>query len=169
MIRIGDRLPAVTLREKTADGITPRKVEELTRGRRVVIIGLPGAFTPTCSTQHIPGFLEYYPKLKNKSIDEIMCVAVNDAHVMHAWGKTLNAEGKVRMLSDGNADFARALGLEADRTADGMGIRSRRYALLADDGVVKALNLDAPGKFEVSDACTLFGQLEEMESGHGQG
>jgi peroxiredoxin len=168
MIRIGDRLPAVTLHEKTADGIKARKVEELTRGRRVVVIGLPGAFTPTCSTQHIPGFLEYYPKLKSKAIDEIMCVAVNDAHVMDAWAKALDAQGKVRMLGDGNADFAKALGLEADRTADGMGIRSRRYALLADDGVVKALNLDAPGKFEVSDACTLFGQLEEMDAGDGR-
>jgi peroxiredoxin len=166
-IRVGDRLPSVTLREKTADGVKPRTVEELTRGRRVVIIGLPGAFTPTCSTQHIPGFLEYYPKLKSKAIDEIVCVAVNDAHVMDAWGKTLNAQGKVRMLGDGNADFAKALGLAADRTADGMGMRSRRYALLADNGVVKALNLDEPGKFEVSDACTLFGQLEEIETGHG--
>lgn len=164
-IRIGDRLPAGTLYELTSDGPKPRAIEELTRGRRVVIIGLPGAFTPTCSTKHIPGFLEYYPKLKANSIDEIVCVSVNDAFVMDAWSKALGAQGKVRMLSDGNADFAKALGLDADMSARGMGIRSRRYALLADDGVVKALNLDEPGKFEVSDACTLFGQLEEMAHG----
>jgi peroxiredoxin len=164
-IRIGDRLPAATLHEMTADGPKPRALEELTRGRRVVIIGLPGAFTPTCSTKHIPGFLEYEPKLKAKAIDEIVCVSVNDAYVMDAWAKALGAHGKVRMLGDGNADFAKSLGLIADRTAEGMGMRSRRYAMLVDDGVVKALNLDEPGKFEVSDACTLFGQLEEVMHG----
>lgn len=160
-IRIGDRLPAGTLYEMTVDGPRPRAVDELTRARRVVIIGLPGAFTPTCSTKHIPGFIEYEPKLKAKAIDEIACVSVNDAFVMDAWGKALGAQGKVRMLGDGNADFARALGLDADMSARGMGTRSRRYAMLVDDGVVKALNLDEPGKFEVSDACTLFGQLDE--------
>lgn len=166
-IRTGDRLPAGTVYEMTPEGPKPRSIGELTRGRRVVIIGLPGAFTPTCSSKHIPGFLEYYPRLKSKAIDEIICVAVNDVHVMHAWSKMLGAEGKVRMLADGNADFTTALGLETDRRADGMGIRSRRYAMLVDDGVVRALNLDAPGKFEVSDACTLFGQLEEMEISDG--
>lgn len=166
-VRVGDRLPAGTVYEMTAEGSKARSIDELTRGRRVVVIGLPGAFTPTCSTKHIPGFLEYYPKLKSKAIDEIMCVAVNDVHVMAAWSRELGAEGKVRMLGDGNAEFTKALGLEADRRADGMGIRSRRYAMLVDDGVVKALNLDAPGKFEVSDACTLFGQLDEIEATHG--
>lgn len=164
-IRIGDRLPAGTLYEMTADGPRPRAVDELTRARRVVIIGLPGAFTPTCSTKHIPGFIEYEPKLKAKAIDEIVCVSVNDAFVMDAWGKALGAQGKVRMLGDGNADFARALGLDVDMSARGMGTRSRRYAMLVDDGVVKALNLDEPGKFEVSDACTLFGQLDEVVHG----
>jgi peroxiredoxin len=164
-IRVGDRLPAGTVYEMTAEGPRPRSVEEIMRGRRVVIIGLPGAFTPTCSTKHIPGFIEYEPKLKAKAIDEILCVAVNDAYVLDAWSKALGAQGKVRMLADGNGDFARAVGLEADRRADGMGIRSRRYAMLVDDGVLRALNLDAPGKFEVSDACTLFGQLEEVMHG----
>jgi peroxiredoxin len=159
-IRTGDRLPAVTLHEMTSDGPKPRSVDEITKGRRVIIIGLPGAFTPTCSSKHIPGFLEYYPKLKSKAVDEIVCVSVNDAFVMDAWGKALGTDGKVRMLSDGNADFAKALGLDADMSGRGMGVRSRRYAMLVDNGVVKSLNLDEPGKFEVSDACTLFGQLD---------
>jgi glutaredoxin/glutathione-dependent peroxiredoxin len=159
-IRTGDRIPNATLHEMTSDGPKPRTVDELTRGKRVIIIGLPGAFTPTCSSKHIPGFLEYYPKLKSKAIDEIMCVSVNDAFVMDAWAKALGADGRVRMLGDGNAEFAKAAGLEADMTPRGMGVRSRRYAMLVDNGVVKSLNLDEPGKFEVSDACTLFGQLD---------
>lgn len=159
-IRIGDALPMATLREITSDGPTPRTVAELTRGKRVIIIGLPGAFTPTCSGKHIPGFLEYYPKLKAKAVDEILCVSVNDAFVMDAWAKALGAQGKVRMLGDGNGDFTKALGLDIDLSANGMGLRSRRYAMLAENGIVKALNLDEPGKFEVSDACTVFGQLD---------
>lgn len=159
-IRTGDRVPSATLHEMTSDGPTSRTVDELTRGRRVIIIGLPGAFTPTCSSKHIPGFVEYYPKLKAKAIDEIMCVSVNDAFVMDAWAKALGTDGKVRMLGDGNAEFVKAAGLDVDMTARGMGVRSRRYAMLVDDGVVKSLNLDEPGKFEVSDACTLFGQLD---------
>jgi peroxiredoxin len=159
-IRVGDRLPAGTLYEMTNDGPKPRTVEELTRGRRVVIIGLPGAFTPTCSTKHVPGFIEYHPQLKANSVDETICVSVNDAFVMDAWSKALNAQGKVRMLADGNADFAKALGLELDLSAGGMGIRSQRYSLLAENGVVKTLNIEQPGKFEVSDACTLVEQIE---------
>jgi glutaredoxin/glutathione-dependent peroxiredoxin len=158
-IRIGDQLPSVTLHEMTPEGPKSRTVEELTHGRRVVIIGLPGAFTPTCSTKHIPGFIEYYPKLKQSAIDEILCVSVNDAFVMEAWGKTLDAHGKVRMLADGNADFAEALGLAIDLSARGMGVRSQRYSMVVDDGVVQSLNVDAPGKFEISDACTLTQQL----------
>lgn len=149
-----------TLREITSDGPTPRTVDDLTRGTRVIIIGLPGAFTPTCSGKHIPGFLEYYPKLKAKAVDEILCVSVNDAFVMDAWAKALGAQGKVRMLGDGNGDFTKALGLDIDLSANGMGLRSRRYAMLVENGIVKALNLDEPGKFEVSDACTVFGQLD---------
>jgi peroxiredoxin len=166
-IRVGDRLPAGTLYEMTADGPKSRTVGEFTRGRRVVIIGLPGAFTPTCSTKHIPGFLEYYPQLKGKSVDEIVCVSVNDAYVMDAWGKALGAQGKVRMLADGNAEFTKALGLEIDISVRGMGIRSSRYSMVVEDGVVKSLNLEQPGKFEVSDACTLVGQLEGTEVSHG--
>jgi peroxiredoxin len=160
-IRIGDALPAATtLREIAGGSSTPRTVDELTRNKRVIIIGLPGAFTPTCSGKHIPGFLEYYPKLKAKAVDEILCVSVNDAFVMDAWSKSLGAQGQVRMLGDGNGDFTKAIGLDIDLSANGMGVRSRRYAMLVENGIVKALNLDEPGKFEVSDACTLFGQLD---------
>lgn len=165
-ILVGDRLPAATLFEMTDNGRQSRTVEELTRGKRVVIIGLPGAFTPTCSTRHVPSYVERYPQLKSRAIEEVLCVSVNDPHVMRAWGKTLGVEDKVRMLGDGNAEFTKALGLAADRSADGMGIRSRRYSLFADDGVVKALNLEEPGKFEVSDAATLLAQLENIEGGH---
>jgi glutaredoxin/glutathione-dependent peroxiredoxin len=164
-IRKGEHLPTGTLYEMTAAGPAPRTVEELTRGRRVIIVGLPGAFTPTCSSKHIPGFIAYYPELKQRGIDDILCVSVNDAYVMDAWGKVMGAEGKVRMLADGNADFARALGLSADMSARGMGIRSRRYSMFVEDGVVQSLNLDEPGKFEVSDACTLTEQLVQLPPG----
>ena len=162
-IKIGDRLPAATLYEKTEDGVKRRSVEELTRGRRVAIIGLPGAFTPVCSTRHVPSFIERYPELKAKSVDEILCVSVNDAHVMHAWSKDMNAPGKIRMLADGNAEFTQALGLAADRSDAGMGLRSRRYSLYAEDGVVKALNVEEAGKYEVSDAATLIAQLGRIQ------
>ena len=162
-IKIGDRLPAATLYEKTDDGVKRRSVEELTRGRRVAIIGLPGAFTPVCSTRHVPSFIERHPELKAKSVDEVLCVSVNDAHVMQAWSKDLNATGKIRMLADGNAEFTQALGLAADRSEHGMGLRSRRYSLYAEDGVVKALNVEEAGKYEVSDAATLIAQLGRIQ------
>lgn len=162
-IKIGDRLPAATLYEMTDDGVKRRTVEELTRGRRVALIGLPGAFTPTCSTRHVPSFIERYPELKARSIDEVLCVSVNDAYVMHAWSGDLNAGGKIRMLADGNAEFTQALGLASDRSEHGMGVRSRRYSLYAEDGVVKALNVEEPGKYEVSDATTLIAQLERVQ------
>lgn len=163
-IKVGDRLPAVVLREMTEGGVKPRSVEELARGRRLIIIGLPGAFTPTCSTRHLPGYIERHAELKEKSIDEVLCVSVNDAFVMDAWSKALNAAGKIRMLADGNAELTKAMGLDNDRTEAGMGTRSRRYSMYVEDGVVKALNLEAPGQYEVSDAATMLAQLEQMKS-----
>jgi glutaredoxin/glutathione-dependent peroxiredoxin len=161
-IKVGDRLPAVTLREMTQDGVKRCSVEEVTRGRRVVIIGLPGAFTPICSGRHVPSFIERHAELKAKSVDDILCVSVNDAFVMDAWSKSMSATGKIRMLADGNAEFTKATGLESDRSDAGMGLRSRRYSMYVEDGVVKALNLEEPGKYEVSDAGNLLAQLERM-------
>lgn len=163
-IKIGDRLPEATLREMTDDGTKTRSVDELVRGRRVVIFGLPGAFTPTCSTRHLPSYIERQSDLKTKSIDDIFCVSVNDAYVMHAWSKNLGGVGKIRMIADGNAEFTRVTGLDSDRTEVGMGIRSRRYSMYVEDGIVKILNLEGPGQFEVSDAGTLLAQLERMPS-----
>ena len=163
MIRIGDSLPDATLTESTDFGEacprSPKKrsVAELLKGKRVVIFGLPGAYTPTCSAQHVPGFLARREAIIAKGIQEIWCVSVNDGYVMAAWGRDQNAIGKIRMLGDGGAEFARKLGL--DQEIPGMGIRVRRFSLLADDGVVKRLNVEAPGKFEVSDADTMLGQL----------
>jgi len=161
-IQIGDRLPGATLYEMTPEGPQTRTVDELTRGRCIVIFGLPGAFTPTCSARHVPGFLEQYAEFKEKGIDDIVCVSVNDAYVMGAWCKSQGAEGKIRMLADGNAAFAKALGLDADFSARGMGVRSQRYSLFADNGVVKALNVEQPGKFDVSDAGSLLIQLDRL-------
>lgn len=161
-VKVGDRLPHATLREMTADGVQRRSVEELTRGRRIIVIGLPGAFTPICSGRHIPSFIERHADLKAKAIDDILCVSVNDAFVMDAWSKSLGAVGKVRMMADGNAEFTRAAGLESDRSDAGMGLRSRRYSMYVEDGVVKAFNLEEPGKYEVSDAGTMLAQLDGM-------
>lgn len=166
-IKIGDRLPAATLFEMTADGPQTRNVDELTRGRRIVLFAVPGAFTPTCSARHVPGFLEQYGQFKAKGIDEILCVSVNDAHVMGAWGKSQGCDGKIRMLGDGNADFAHAMGLDVDQTALGRGTRSQRYSLYAEDGVVRLLNVEQPGKFEVSDPGTILIQLDRLEKRHG--
>lgn len=161
-IKIGDPLPSATLHELTADGPKPSTVDELARGRRIVLFGLPGAFTPTCSARHVPGFIEQYAEFKEKGVDDIICVSVNDAYVMGAWSKSQGAGGKIRMLADGNAAFAKALGLDVDLSARGMGVRSQRYSLFADNGVVKALNVEQPGKFEVSDAGTLLIQLDRL-------
>ncbi len=162
MIEPGDTLPEGTLFEMTADGPRPVPVSALTRGRRVVIFGLPGAFTPTCSAKHLPGYVSAADRLKAKGIDEIICLSVNDAFVMGAWGREQGAEGKVRMLADGNGDFVRALGLELDLRERGMGIRSQRFSMLVDDGVVKSLNVEAPGQFQVSDAETMLAQIDRL-------
>ncbi|MCL4747678.1 MAG: peroxiredoxin [Burkholderiaceae bacterium] len=165
-IRIGDRLPEATLKEfieVEGNGCTigPNafKVSDLAKGKKVALFALPGAFTPTCSAKHVPGYLAQYDALRAKGVDEIWCVSVNDAFVMGAWARDQGSAGKVRMLADGAAAFTTALGLELDLNATGMGIRSQRYSMLVDDGVVKLLNVEAPGKFEVSSAEALIAQL----------
>jgi peroxiredoxin len=165
-IKVGDRLPAGTLQEFHAVasegcsiGPNPVRMEDLTRGRKVVLFGLPGAFTPTCSAKHVPGYVAHYDELKAKGVDVIACMSVNDAFVMGAWAREQQAEGKVRMLADGSGDYTRALGLELDLSARGMGVRCQRFSMLVDDGVVKVLNVEAPGKFEVSSAETMLSQL----------
>ena len=165
MIKIGDRIPEATLSESTEFGeacpVSPSNVSvaEATRGKRVVIFGLPGAYTPTCSAKHVPGYLDLLPALKARKVDEVWCVSVNDGYVMAAWGKAENAIGKVRMLGDGSAELAKKLGLELDLTKHGMGVRMQRFSMFVDDGVVKQLNIDPPGAFEVSDAATMLKQL----------
>jgi peroxiredoxin len=162
MIKAGDKIPEGTLYEMSADGPKPVSVAELLKGKRVVIFGLPGAFTPTCSAKHLPGYVSLADKLKAKKIDEIVCLSVNDAFVMGAWGKEQGVEGKVRMLADGSAALSKAMGLELDLTDKGMGVRCQRFSMLADNGVVKSLNLEAPGKFEVSDAETMLSQIDRL-------
>lgn len=163
MIQIGDPLPDATLTESTEFGeacpIAPGTlgVVESTKDKRVVVFGLPGAYTPTCSAKHVPGYVANLEALKAKGVDEVWCVSVNDGYVMAAWGRELGAIGKVRMLGDGAADFAKKLGL--DLTIPHMGVRMRRFSLLVDKGVVKQVNVEAAGKFEVSDAQTMLKQL----------
>jgi peroxiredoxin len=165
-IKVGDRLPPGTLSEYIdveTEGckIGPNQfpVDALTRGKKVVIFGLPGAFTPTCSAQHVPSYVRHYDELKAKGVDDIFCLSVNDAFVMGAWAKNQNAAGKVRMMGDGSAAYTKALGLELDLTARGMGVRCQRFSALVEDGVVTALNIEAPGKFEVSGAEPMLKQL----------
>jgi peroxiredoxin len=165
-IKIGDRLPEGTLTElieHEAPGCTigPNtfNLSDLTKGKRVVIFGLPGAFTPTCSAKHVPGYVANHDQIRAKGVDEVWCLAVNDAFVMGAWGKAQQAAGKVRMMADGSATYTKALGLDQDLTARGMGVRSLRYSMLVEDGLVKRLNIEQPGKFEVSDAETMLRQL----------
>jgi len=158
-IKIGDRLPAGSLSEfievETAGctlGPNDFKVDDLTRGKKVVLFGLPGAFTPTCSAKHVPSYVANYDKLKAKGVDDILCISVNDAFVMGAWGKEHNSGDNVVMLGDGSAEFTKAIGLELDRVKEGMGIRSQRYAMLVDNGVVKKLHVEKPGEYAVSSA-----------------
>lgn len=159
-IAIGDKMPAATLKEKTADGVSDIKVEEFLNGRTIVLFAVPGAFTPTCSLNHLPGFLENRDAFYAKGVEEIAVVAVNDHHVMNAWAKASGGEGKIRFLADGNGDFAKTLGLEADLSGGGLGLRSKRYSMLTKDGVVTQLNIeDKPGNAETSGAATLLGQL----------
>ena len=165
VIEPGTKLPDATLYETTEFGeacpISPKKVPVAgsVKGKKVVIFGLPGAYTPTCSAKHVPGYVEALAELKAKGVDEVWCVSVNDGFVMAAWGQDLGAIGKVRMLGDGSAEFVKKLGLDADLTAFCMGVRSLRFSMRVDDGVVKSVNVEKPGQFEVSDAKTMLGQL----------
>ena len=165
MIQVGDRLPAGNLQEfievegnGCSLGPNSFDIAKASVGKTIAIFGLPGAFTPTCSAKHVPGYVENADALKAAGVDEIWCVSVNDPFVMGAWGRDQKTAGKVRMMAAGSADFARATGLTLDLTARGMGVRSQRYSMLVQDGVVKSLNVEAPGKFEVSDAKTLVEQ-----------
>ena len=170
MLKVGDKLPAGSLQEfieVEGNGCTigPNTfdVEKATAGKTIAVFGLPGAFTPTCSAKHVPGYVEQAEALKAAGVDEIWRVSVNDAFVMGAWGREQKTAGKVRMMADGSAAFTNATGLTLDLMARGMGVRSQRYSMLVQDGVVKALNIEAPGKFEVSDAKTLVDQAKALK------
>jgi len=162
-IKEGDRLPDGTLtelieteREGCTIGPNAFNVTEQAKGKKIVIFGVPGAFTPTCSAKHLPGYVQNQGQLAARGVDEVWCLAVNDAFVMGAWGKDQKAGGKVRMMADGSAAYTKALGLELDLVPRGMGVRCQRFSMLVQDGVVKSLNVEAPGKFEVSDADTML-------------
>lgn len=160
MIAVGDKLPDVTFKTITADGPADMTTSDVFAGKKVALFAVPGAFTPTCHINHMPGFITNRDALKSKGVDTIACVAVNDMFVLDHWAKSTGADGKVLMLSDGNGDFVSAIGLTLDGTAFGMGLRSQRYAMLVDDGVVKVLNVeDTPTKAEASSAETLLSAL----------
>lgn len=165
-IKVGDRIPDGTLAEfietatdTCAVGPNNFQVADLVKGKKIALFAVPGAFTPTCSAKHLPGYLQLHDELKAKGVDEIWCVAVNDPFVMGAWGRDQGANGRVRMLADGSANWTRELGLELDLTARGMGLRSQRYSAVLDDGVVTQLNIEEGGQFKVSDAQTLLDQI----------
>jgi glutaredoxin/glutathione-dependent peroxiredoxin len=165
-IKVGDKLPEGTLSEfievegnGCSVGPNTFAVADLTKGKKVVFFGLPGAFTPTCSAKHVPSYVQNIDKLKAKGVADVICLSVNDAFVMGAWARDQKTGGKVRMMGDGSATYTKALGLELDLVARGMGVRCQRFSMLVDDGVVKALNVEAPGKYEVSDAETMLKQL----------
>ena len=166
MLKIGDTLPSATVYEYIevegngcSLGPNAFDVAKACAGKKIAIFALPGAYTPTCSAQHLPGYVQAAEEFKAAGVDEIWCVSVNDAFVMGAWGRELQSQGRVRMLGDGSADFAKATGLTLDLTARGMGLRSDRYALVVDDGVVKVLQREEPGKFEVSGADAILPTL----------
>jgi peroxiredoxin len=158
-IQVGERIPAATLKHMTKEGPSNITTDDLFRGKTVVLFSVPGAFTPTCHAKHLPGFVEHEAALKAKGVDTIACLAVNDVFVMSAWGKASNAGEGILMLADGNAEFTRSLGLELDATGFGMGIRGKRFAIVAKDGVVTHLNVEAAGEFRVSTAEYVLGQL----------
>ncbi len=165
-IKVGDRLPEGTVQEYVevegngcSIGPNTFKVQDQAKGKKVAIFGLPGAFTPTCSAKHVPSYLNNLDALKKKGVDEVWCFAVNDPFVMHAWSKDQKAGGKIRFMADGSAEYTKKLGLELDLGPRGMGMRCQRFSLIVDDGVVKSVNIEAPGKFEVSSAETMLNQL----------
>ena len=158
-IQVGDKVPSATLKYLSPEGPKDITTDELFRGKKVALFAVPGAFTPTCSQRHLPGYVDKASDLKSRGVDTIACVSVNDAFVMGAWGRDQNCGDKVTMLADGSGDFTRAVGLELDARRNGLGMRSQRYSMLVEDGVVKSLNVEAPGKFEVSDADTMLKAL----------
>jgi len=167
MIKVGDTLPAATLMEfmdvegeGCSLGPNPVDVTAATAGKTIALFALPGAFTPTCSAKHVPGYISSFDELKAAGVDEIWCVSVNDAFVMGAWARDQKSVGKVRMLADGDAAFTKATGLTLDLTGKGLGLRSNRYSMLVKDGKIESLNIEGPGKFEVSDAATLLSQVK---------
>jgi peroxiredoxin len=171
MIQIGDKLPAATLyefvdveTEGCSIGPNPVNVPQAAAGKTIALFALPGAFTPTCSAKHVPGYIAQFDALRAAGVDEIWCVSVNDAFVMGAWGRDQGTAGKVRMMGDGSAEFAQAVGLTLDLNARGMGLRSNRYSMLVKDGVVQSLNVEGPGQFEVSDADTILAQAQQAKA-----
>ncbi len=158
-IQVGDKLPSIDLQYKADNQVQTINSDELFAGKKVVLFALPGAFTPTCSSAHVPGYLVNSDKIFARGVDSIICLSVNDAHVMHAWGLDQNVEDRILMIADGNADFSKAIGLEVDLSAGGMGLRSQRYAMVVNDGVVELLNVEAPREFKVSDAETILDSL----------
>lgn len=169
MLKIGDQVPTGTLQEfidvegnGCSLGPNSFDVAGLAAGKKIAVFALPGAFTPTCSAKHVPGYVELSADLKAAGVDEIWCIAVNDAFVMGAWGREQAVGGKIRMMADGSADFTKAVGLTMDLGSRGMGVRSQRYSMLLVDGCVRALNIEAPGKYEVSDAATLLAQVSAL-------
>jgi Peroxiredoxin len=158
-IKVGDKLPAATFSAGTSDGPKPMTVDEIFSGKKVALFAVPGAFTPTCSARHLPGFKEHVADFKAKGVDTIACVSVNDAFVMKAWGESQGVGSDILMLGDGNGDFTKAVGLEMDGSKFGMGTRSQRYSMIVEDGVVKELNVEAPGEFKVSAADYMLAQL----------
>lgn len=169
MIKVGDQIPASTLMEYVevegngcSVGPNPVDTHKASAGKTIAVFALPGAFTPTCSAKHVPGYVEQHNALKAAGVDEIWCLSVNDAFVMGAWARDQKTGDKVRMLGDGDAAFAKATGLTLDLTGKGLGLRSNRYSMLIKDGVVQTLNVEGPGKFEVSDAATLLAQAKAL-------
>ena len=169
MLKVGDKLPAGILSEYVevegngcSLGPNNFDLQKVTAGKKIAIFALPGAYTPTCSAQHVPGYIAKAAELKAAGVDEVWCISVNDAFVMGAWGREQKAGDKVRMMADGSADFTKAAGLTLDLTTRGMGIRSQRYSMLVVDGVVKTLNVEGPGKFEVSGADTMLAQAKQL-------
>jgi len=158
-IKVGDKVPSATLMQMKGGAPQPVKTDDFFAGRKVALFGLPGAFTPTCSAKHLPGFVQHADELRQKGVDAIACLSVNDAFVMGAWGENQNVGDKVAMLADGNGEFTRALGLEMDASRFGMGHRSQRFSMLVDNGFVKQLNIEEPGSFSVSSAEHMLNQI----------
>lgn len=158
-IKIGDKVPSAVLMQMKGGAPQPVKTDDLFAGKKVAVFALPGAFTPTCSAKHLPGFIQHAEEFKKKGVDAIACISVNDAFVMGAWGENQKVDDKVMMLADGNGDFTRAVGLEMDGSRFGMGKRSQRYSMLVENGIVKQLNIEEPGAFAASSADHMLAQL----------